>query len=522
MSYGAAASTDPMDAYSAQYAQRLQSALAAPAAGDVDVSSPDNSSPSSLGPDTYKNPDLPPGQQTGQPPPSALAPQQPAPQGAPPTSALAAGDDGKKDSGQKDVLSFRDAWKKQTKAQRQQQMENFQDQLKQGNQSIDSAYSQMMQKLGTRPQTDLSKEDKGMLLMEFGMRMMRNSASPASGGFGGNIGAAAGQAGTDTFQTAQAMKAQKLAQAHQWDQTQTQLGIAQGKEKTNFAQRSLLEQGRDDRANQTADTNANRTTMQQLASGDRSDARIAGQDQRTAETIKAQNDRFFESQAGLNNRAAAHEAGLTARGNQKSALAQSGGVRGGAMKAAYDMYMSVHGTDPTGQPLPDAQLQQTRQEAMDFAANPSHAKMSNAQLMDMAEKDGNRQYAPGSIATMGMSEKDQETAKQAYINQRYQDLQRTLYGGGSAQPRSALSSQPPASPVSPNAAPRSALSAPTAAPVAPRGTPAAAPPTARSDGRVAPAQALSTLQRDPSSAPIFLKRFGYLPAGYQKYLSQHQ
>lgn len=557
---------DPMDSYNAGYAARLQQALQGSAiaqgTGDQSQNLPtdDNSAPSDLGPDNYRNNALPPAQQTGAPPvapqpapppgagaappppgggggapgPAPAAGGAPAAGAAPPPaggsgSALAPGGaapaagDGKSalsdSTGQpgadgKKQLSFRDAWQSQTKAQREKQLDNFEAQLKKGDQTISSAYDQMMQKMGTRPQTGLSKSDKGMLLMEFGMNMMRNSASPQQGGYGRNFGAAAGAAGATSMQSAQQLMAAKRQQAQNWDVNQRQLGIAEGKEKANFAERSMLEEGRDQRAQQTVDSRQAVVGQQQEGANTRSDARIGAQDQRTAATIKAQNDRFFAGQAGQNSRAAAAQAGANDRNNatiaNRSALASTGGSKAAAMKSAYDLYLQVHGNDANGNPLPEEQMGQVRQDALDFAANPSKSKMSDGQLLDLATKDANRQYAPNSIQTMGMSENEVEAAKQAYTQKSFQKLKGTLYGGGSG---SALA--PGAGGGRPR--PQSAL-----APNAPRGTPSAAPaggaPTSRSDGKVAPPQALDTLRSDPATAAAFLKRYQYLPQEFQKYL----
>lgn len=544
--YGATAAPspsamDPMSNYNAGYAAQLQSLLAsggtsapAPAPDNSVMSQPDNSQPSSLGPDTYRNPVLPPGQQTGPQAQPAAQGQPPSPSGTQgqPQSALAPnagqGAQGGSSQGAQDkALSFRDAWQQQSKAQRQQQLENFQGMLAKGNQTIDSAYSQMMQKLGTRPQTDLSKSDKGMLLMEFGMKMMRNSASPASGGYGGNVGAAAGAAGADTMQTAMALRQENQGRAHNWDQMQQQLAIAQGKEKANFSERSLLEEGRDDRANQTADTRMNTVTDQQMNSNDRNTSRIQGQDDRSAAAIKQKNDQFFVAEAGRNTRAAGVQAGADSRNAAnlagKSALATSGGARGGAMKQAYDMYLATNGVDKDGNQLPEEQMGDVRQKALQFAANPSKAGLSDGQILDMATKDANRQYAPNAIQTMGMSEPDVEKAKQDYIQKSVNHLRSIRDGMTQSSPQSALATRTPAPQPSQSPTPQSAL-APQGA--VPRGTSQPAQPqspvgipSVRSDGKVAPLAALQNLQKDPASAPIFYKHFGYLPPQYQKYLA---
>lgn len=507
-------------------------APAAPPPVNPQPQDPTGASPpqSALAPTAAPAPGQPAPQGQAAPPPPAQGQGAPPAQGAPAAggSALAPsqgqpGADGTNPKTGQQALSFRDAWQQQTKAQREKQISNFEAQLKKGDETIDSAYTQMMQKLGTRPQTDLTKSDKGMLLMEFGMNMMRNSASPQQGGYGRNFGAAAGAAGAESFQTARQMQAQKLATAQRWDQMQQQLGIAQGREKTNFAERSLLEQGRDDRAMGTQDTRIATNQNTQDNSNQRNTDRITGQNQRTEEQLKSRSDQFFAAEAGRNSRAAAAQSGATDRNNAtiagRSALATGGGARGGAMKTAYDMYVQVHGKDTSGNPLPDDQLNQVYADALKFAANPSKSGMSQGQILDLATKDANRQYAPGALQTMGLTEPEVEAQKQAYIQKAVTHYQQILNGGDGG---SALA---PNRPPRAAAAPGGSALAPTG-PTAPRGTPPAnaaptGPPAARPDGKVAPAQALQKLQSDPAMAQAFYERYGYIPPQYQKYLSQH-
>lgn len=531
--YGAAAQSDPMDAWKQQYAAQLMSALQGQPSDDYQLPpGPD------LGPDTYRN--------TGSPP-SALAPQggQPAPQSAlagdsggqaPPadpngqpgqgTPSALTGDSQGGDQGQGGV-SFRQAFQKMSKSERQEQIDNLQAELKKGDESIDSAYSQMMQKLGTRPQTDLSKHDKGMLLMEFGMKMMRNSASPASGGFGGNVGAAAGAAGSETFQDMRQLQQQRAGQGQKYDQMQSQLAIAQGREKANFNERAILEEGRDQRAYTAQDTALARTGMQQTGANDRSTARISAQQAENDARIKAQNDRFFQGQAGQDRRLGVREAGEDARATQKSALTAGGGARGFAAQASFNMYMDTYGRDKDGNWLPEEQLDPVRKNAVNFAASPSKSQLSQAQILDMARKS-----ADAEARTNLLSGEDRDKAFDRNVKQ----LTRAYSGGtpGSAlAPPAPTPGAPPGDPrlqgaqmgASPSvslrtsgpvgARPQSALAATPPGGMSPQGP----VPSARPDGKVAPAAALQKLQADPGLAQQFLKTYGYLPQAFQKYIA---
>src|SRR5256885_5592934 len=288
----AAAQTSPMEEYMRSYGARLQSLLAgvpgygggfgglpvgrgggplAPAGAAEGGEQPDPGTDSALadagrtadlGPDTYRNTGLEPlGGLQGQagaagPPPGAQGPQAaPVQPGASPGAAPGA--TGAQQQGQ----SFRDVWNSQDKDTRQQYLDKLQNHLKAANESIDSAYNTMMKQLGGRPDTSLSKQEKGMLLMEFGMRMMEHSSGRA--GYGRDTGAAAGAAGVETLGSMRGLQQQKLGRQEYYDKLQQQLTIARGKEHAQLAARSALEEGRDVRAFRAHDTALARTGMQQ-------------------------------------------------------------------------------------------------------------------------------------------------------------------------------------------------------------------------------------------------------------------
>lgn len=101
------------------------------------------------------------------------------------------------------------------------------DELEQKVGSIDRAYQQMSQQLGQRPSTKLSRKEKGMLIMEFGLQLMSQSAA---GAHGGDFGGAVGDAGLNTLKSYRNQKAGKQKQADQWDQDQINLRAAHNKE----------------------------------------------------------------------------------------------------------------------------------------------------------------------------------------------------------------------------------------------------------------------------------------------------
>lgn len=103
-------------------------------------------------------------------------------QGQQPQSAL-------EDGEQSARVDFRTQWMNTPKELRERQV----DELERAVGSIDRAYDEMIAQLGTRPNGKLSREDKGMLLMEFGLALMANSRPGVS------FGEAAGAAGTQAL-----------------------------------------------------------------------------------------------------------------------------------------------------------------------------------------------------------------------------------------------------------------------------------------------------------------------------------
>jgi hypothetical protein len=74
------------------------------------------------------------------------------------------------------------------RTEQKQHVDSFEQSLARGNQTIDSAFDDMVKQLGTRPSGKLTREDKGMLLMEFGLSLMANSRPGVT--FGESVGAA--------------------------------------------------------------------------------------------------------------------------------------------------------------------------------------------------------------------------------------------------------------------------------------------------------------------------------------------
>lgn len=532
----------PLDQYMAQYGQQLQSMLANdPNQGTAPANDPAMAAAgqvSDLGSDTYR-PQLPqvpqqsalaasqgqgsgsatpPGQTPAGPPQSALA----GAQGS--TGAAGATGDGK-DQG----LSFRDLFKGQPKDVREKYVQQLQDHLKEANQSIDSAYKDMMDKLGGRPDKSLSKQQKGMLLMEFGMRMMEHSRGQY--GQTNELGGAIGQAGTETIQSAKGMMAGNVANQQRYDQMQQQLAIAQGKEKAQLASRSALETGRDIRAFGQQDSLLARTQMQQQGADTRNTDRITAANERTA-TTEAGKDRRATQSAGQVKRTVTGDdgsiygvtgnGGLVQLGKDGTPIKASatGGPGGGKLTAAqanYNLYVSTYGKDQDGKPLTGQDLQAVQSEALKYAANPRTYQLSDAQAKQMAEKSADSFIRANPTSWLGMSTDEVAAKHDEYAEQEYNRIRRGAPAIATPPPgpRSALEG----SGTAPRPNPAQSGNAPPAVPGTPPAKAGAIPTSPPSNMPRGPnAAQLDALQKDPAHiAPFFLKKFGYLPREFHQY-----
>lgn len=513
----------PLQQYMSNYGERLQSLLAGDPAAGQDVPPGQN-----LGPDMYQPNPQPFGPNAGQPPPDPgqPAPDQSAQQGKPaPQSALGAAA-GEQPSGDKGGASFRDLWQKQSAAQRKEYIDKLQTHLDTTNQTINSAYDKMMQQLGGRPSTDISKQDKGMLLMEFGLHMMANSRGQQQGGGGGlgtNLGANIGQSGLETLQSAKGLKAQKIAGQQNYDKRAQDLAIAHSRDVTSLASRSALEEGRDLRAAGAQDASIARVTAQQAGADTRNTDRIEAAGKRTEITEAGKNKRAG-MQFGQVTRTVTAEDGSTygltkggqmvplkdAKGAQIKAMpGGAGGAKQTAAQANYQLYMDTFGKDSEGNDLEGDELQDARQKALEYAANPkAAAPLTDSQMREMAEKSANTQIRANPLAWAGSTDKEIQ-ARQAEISEQvYQRLKRN---GSNPSPIAGAGMTPK------GRSPASALGAAAAA----KGTSKAggAIPTQPPAGGPGPNSAqLKALQTNPGKiAPYFLKKFGYLPKEFHQY-----
>lgn len=171
---------------------------------------------------------------------SNLAPQAPQaipeagadvqPQGQPLTGGPTPDGGYKTNDGKK--MSFQDMWKDMTNDEQTQ----YVDKLEKTGVDVDAAYDKMQQELGQKPSKDLDRNDKAMLIMEFGLSLMKNSSGAA---YGGDIGGAAGEAGLQTLSSYRNMKAGKEADQQRY--LNNEMSIVKGRQGAHVQDAQLQE-----------------------------------------------------------------------------------------------------------------------------------------------------------------------------------------------------------------------------------------------------------------------------------------
>jgi hypothetical protein len=343
----------------------------------------------------------------GAPAPTQGGASQPTGQGT------AAGAGGRSAQGDQQSYGFRDLWNDLSAKQRKQQTDELAVQLKAGRKTIDSAYQDMIGQLGVRPQAGLTRQDKGMLLMEFGLRLMQHSASPAQGGYGANFGAAVGAAGAETMQQAMGLRQQHEQRAYDYDRLKQQMAIARGRDLANLQSRSVLESGRDFRAMNREDALMERSAFQQSEANQRQQSAL---DERR--------------QQGDANRAAAD---ARAR-NRPNAPGRGTGGRGTAAQSNYQLYLDTFGKDANGTPLTGTALQSAKEQALAFASNPHAYRVSVPQATQLAQTAADKWMAANRDSFLGMKPDQLQAEHDRVFNETRQRLLRS----GNAAPVSAL------------------------------------------------------------------------------------
>lgn len=224
-----------LDQYMSQYGQKLQSLLiqptnpapvmgAAPAPGAQPAAQPSALAPQAPNPQERRL------QHVNTP----LQPQQPQGEGA---------------------YSFRDLWRDVPEQEKSKAIGDLEANLKRGGQTIDDAYDAMIEKLGAPPEADqpLSRDEKAMLIMEFGLSLMA-----ASGPRGQDLGAAIGTAGLSTMRGHQERQERKRQQRDAHTAAVSALELERTRAKSKLGEQSALEGMRASREEAEAQRRADR------------------------------------------------------------------------------------------------------------------------------------------------------------------------------------------------------------------------------------------------------------------------
>lgn len=256
-------------------------------------------------------------------------------------------------------LSFRDAWDKTSKDTRDQQVTKLEETLKRGNQTIDSAYDELVKKLGAPPDKNrkLSRDEKGMLLMEFGLSMLANSRK--------GLATAAGEAGGQTFGSYAQMK---VGPQQNYDSAMASIEAARARDKTNLATTSALE------------------SVKAKSPGGALPGKFIGDDGFV----------YFYGQDGTAQKA------LDENGKPIKGQVNKGGENGRGFEsdAKYSRYMEIYGVDPnSGKPLTGLALQRAKQDALEFA-NDRGSTIDDLDLDIIAENSADKEMGADAYQDM--------------------------------------------------------------------------------------------------------------------------
>lgn len=329
-----------LEQYTQQYGQRLQSLLQPNSVTDTSVV---------LGRPTEPPQSRPQGAPLEQLVPPQNPVRQPAPRPAQ-TSAL-------EEQPQPDVAgkpagqgaSVKKVFGDLPESEQNAQLEQLDAALKKGNQSIDSAYDELMKQMGTRPDDGITRREKGLVLIEFGLNMMANSSRP--------VGEAVGLSGQ---QAAKSYDQAKYGEGRAWDQKRSALEDARSSDKLGLS-KLAAEEG----------------------------IKAATREPKGGEAMKPQlfasGDGFMYQNIGGKAEIMRDQDGKPIKATQKD-LDNAAGGKPTDFEIKYALYMEVNGKGPDGKPLSGDAMKALQNEAMNFAIKARDEMPSDAEIRQNAEK----------------------------------------------------------------------------------------------------------------------------------------
>lgn len=296
--------------------------------------------------------------------------------GGPASSALAAPaqqPDQQPDSAmqkQGDGYSFRQMWKDAPESAKKAQVDKLEESLKRGNQTIDDAYDELERQLGTPPakKKSLSKQEKGMLLMEFGLNVLANNKK----GLG-----AIGEAGGKSLQSYNDMT---QGPYKDYQRTKSAIEASRAGAKVKLAEQSALEgvKVRSDMVN-----------------------KLPGKF--TDENGYV----WFYDEMGKAVKA------LDEKGNPiKASLAERNGPGEKEFESdsKYKRYMEIYGVDHNGQPLTGLALERVKRDALDFA-NDRGRQQSDLDLDILSEQSADKEMGADAYRDLTPDQREEQRNK---------------------------------------------------------------------------------------------------------------
>lgn len=255
--------------------------------------------------------------------------------------------------------SFRDKWQEMPKEEQKKFADDLEAQLEKGNKTIDSAYDDLVKQLGAPPEEGkLSREEKGMLLMEFGLALMANSSAQR---YGTDLGGAIGASG---LQALQGHRQRRAAARERYDERRHDLEKNRAAAKARLAEQSALEaraEARDQR-------------------------RQERENQQIAQVVTGDDDMLYGVTRGGAISMLAQPSGQGVKAKDRTAGGTGGAGRTLEFDRRYQLYMDTYGKDTSGKPLEGEALGQVKRRALAFAADPRSATLSDAEMRTMAER----------------------------------------------------------------------------------------------------------------------------------------
>lgn len=247
--------------------------------------------------------------------------------------------------------SFRAMWDGLEKEEREARTQELEEALNKGKQTINSAYDELIKQMGTRPDGNLSKEEKAMAILEFGLALMKNSSAQA---YGPDLGGAIGDAGLTAVQ---GMRQRRETRQKQYDDDIRGIEAARARDLSalgsDLARESVRSSALSTPRVQGTVTTADDSALLYDSAGNVQPVI----DPRTAEPVKVRPPR------------------------ESSAL-----DRPSDFERRYAQYMRIHGVSADGQPLSGEALRRVQQAALEFAGDTRGQVMSDAEMISMAER----------------------------------------------------------------------------------------------------------------------------------------